>query len=100
MRLSGDLGEHAASLVSATGRSFEMEKYMRRVNPDMNIPAERILELNPDHAVVGVMQIAMVQEPEKAKDYAQLLYGQAQLMAELPLEDPAAYAKLVCKLMK
>ena len=100
VRLSGDLGEHAASLVSATGMSFEMEKYMRRVNPDMNIPAERILELNPDHAVVGVMQIAMVQEPEKAKDYAQLLYGQAQLMAELPLEDPAAYAKLVCKLMK
>ena len=41
-----------------------------------------------------------IRPTEKAKDYAQLLCYQAQLMAELPLEDPYAYTELVCKLMK
>ena len=41
----------------------------------------------------------MTQDPLKAKDYAQLLYSQAVLMAQLPLEDPADYTALVCKLM-
>ena len=43
---------------------------------------------------------AMTEDPVKAKDYAQLLFYQAQLMAELPLEDPYAYTELVCKLMQ
>ena len=45
------------------------------------------------------MQKAMTEDPLKAKDYAQLLCCQAQLMAQLPLEDPYAYTELVCKLM-
>ena len=36
----------------------------------------------------------------KARDYATLLMYQAQLMADLPIEDPVAYTDLVCKLMK
>jgi molecular chaperone HtpG len=49
---------------------------------------------------VKAMLAAMTADPVKAKDYAQLLCAQAQLMAELPLEDPAAYTELVCKLMQ
>jgi molecular chaperone HtpG len=45
------------------------------------------------------MVSAMTSDPLKAKDYAQLLMYQGQLMAELPLEDPVAYTELVCKLM-
>ena len=59
----------------------------------------RILELNPDHAAVQAMKEAMTADPVKAKDYAQLLTYQAQLMAGLPIEDPYAYTELVCKLM-
>ena len=46
------------------------------------------------------MQSAMTEDPLKAKDYAALLMYQAQLMADLPIEDPYAYTELVCKLMK
>ena len=80
--------------------SFEMEKYMRRVNPDMPIPTAHVLELNPEHPAVLAMQSAMVGDTQKAKDYAGLLYAQAQLLADLPLADPMAYTELVCKLMK
>ena len=100
VRLSGELGSAPASLVSATGMSFEMEKYFKRMNPDMPVPTERILELNPDHAAVKALTAATESDPVKAADYAKLLYAQAQLMAELPLEDPATYTELVCKLMK
>jgi len=100
VRLSGDLGDAPAAMVPGSGVSFEMEKYMKRMNPEMKIPSERILELNPEHPAVRAMQKAMVEDTAKAREYAQLLSCQAMLMAELPLEDPVAYTALVCKLMK
>ena len=45
------------------------------------------------------MEKAMTTDPMKARDYAQLLMYQAQLMADLPIEDPVQYSLLVCKLM-
>ncbi len=99
VRLSGDLGSHPVSMVPEAGMSFEMEKYMKRVNPEFAFPVGRILELNPEHDAVKALQTAMTEDPLKAKDYAQLLMYQAQLMADLPIEDPVAYTELVCKLM-
>ena len=100
VKLSGNLGSAPACMTSASGVSFEMEKYMRRVNPDMALPSERILELNPEHPAVQAMQSALISDTQKARDYAALLCAQATLLAELPLEDPMAYTELVCKLMK
>ena len=100
VKLSQNLGSHPVCMTPDAGMSFEMEKYMKRVNPEYAFPVGRILELNPDHDAVKAMQNAMTEDPVKAKDYAQLLCYQAQLMAELPLEDPVAYTDLVCKLMK
>ena len=100
VRLSADLGSAPACMVPDAGMSFEMEKYMKRVNPEFAFPVGRILELNADHPAVQAMQKAMTEDPLKAKDYALLLMYQAQLMAELPLEDPFAYTELVCKLMQ
>ena len=100
VRLSADLGEAPVCMVPGTGMSFEMEKYFKRVNPDMPIPSERILELNPEHEAVKALQQAMIADTAKAKDYVNLLHCQAQLLADLPLEDPIAYTQLVCKLMK
>ncbi len=100
VKLSQNLGSHPVCMTPEAGMSFEMEKYMKRANPEFAFPVGRILELNPDHEAVQAMQKAMTGDPIKAKDYAQLLCYQAQLMAELPLEDPYAYTELVCKLMK
>ena len=100
VKLSSNLGSHPVCMTPEAGMSFEMEKYMKRVNPEFAFSVGRILELNADHEAVQAMQKAMTEDPLKAKDYAQLLCYQAQLMAELPLEDPFAYTELVCKLMK
>ena len=100
VKLSPNLGSHPVCMTPDAGMSFEMEKYMKRANPEYAYPVGRILELNADHEAVKAMEKAMTEDPVKAKDYAQLLCYQAQLMAELPLEDPFAYTELVCKLMQ
>nr|MBQ8245010.1 molecular chaperone HtpG [Oscillospiraceae bacterium] len=100
VKLSSNLGSHPVCMTPADGMSFEMEKYMKRMNPEFSMNVGRILELNADHEAVQAMQKAMTEDPLKAKDYAQLLMYQAQLMAELPIDDPFAYTELVCKLMK
>ena len=99
VKLSADLGSHPVAMVPGSGMSFEMEKYMRKMNPDMPFPSERILELNPEHEAVKTLIGKMTEDPVRAKDIAQLLCCQAQLMAELPLEDPVAYTDLVCRLI-
>ena len=100
VKLSSELGSHPVCMTPAEGMSFEMEKYMKRANPEFAFPVGRVLELNPEHEAVQAMQKAMTEDPEKAKDYAKLLCYQAQFMAELPLDDPYAYTELVCRLMK
>jgi molecular chaperone HtpG len=100
VKLSGALGDAPVAVTPGMGMSFEMEKYMRRANPNVPFPSHRILELNPEHPAVQAMEKAMVGDTQKAKDYAKLLHGQALLLADLPLPDPMGYAALVCKLMK
>ena len=100
VKLSQNLGDHPVCMSPEAGMSFEMEKYMKRMTPEYEFSVGRILELNADHEAVQAMQKAMTEDPLKAKDYAQLLCCQAQLMAQLPLDDPYAYTELVCKLMK
>ena len=73
---------------------------MKRANPDFAFSVGRILELNPEHPAVQAMNSAMTAEPGKAADYAKLLYAQGCLMAQLPIEDPVEYTRLVCSLMK
>ena len=100
VKLSGNLGRHPVCMTPEAGMSFEMEKYMKKANPEFAFPVGRILELNPEHEAVKALIDAMTADPIKARDYAQLLMYQAQLMADLPLDDPYAYTDLVCKLMK
>ena len=99
VRLSASLGSHPVCVVPDSGMSFEMEKYMKRANPEMAYTAGRILELNGDHPMVTALQKAMTENPDRAKDYAQLLFDQALLMADLPLADPVAYTDLVCRML-
>ena len=100
VKLSGNLGDAPVAMTPDAGMSFEMEKYMKRANPDFAFSVGRILELNAEHEAVKAMIAAVTTDMEKAKDYARLLCCQAQLMADLPLENPAEYTALVCKLMK
>ena len=100
VRLSANLGSHPVCLVPEGGMTFEMEKYFRRVSPEMQAKADRVLELNPEHPVFAALQLAVAQDPEKAKKYVKILHTQALMMADLPVDNAAEYTDLVCELMK
>ena len=97
---SARLKSHPVCLSAGPGMSFEMEKYFQAVQPDAGFKAERILELNTDHPVFEALEEAVKSNPDKAKDYANILYNQALLIAGLPLDDPSGYTDLICKLMR
>ena len=97
---SKKLVSHPVCLTAKGGISFEMEKYFAQVQPEANMKAQRVLELNLEHDAVKALSANIGTDDEKAKLYAELLYNQALLIAGLQIEDPSAYANLVCKLMK
>ena len=100
VRLSKILKSGACCLSADGPVSLEMERYMRKMEGGEHMKAERVLELNADSAPYAALKKAVdAGDQATVEKYAKLLYGQALLLADLPLEDPAEYAQLVCSLM-
>ena len=101
VRLSKILKSHPVCMTADGPVSLEMEKYFRRSGEMMpGMTAQRVLELNPESGAFTALKRAVESDKELAKKYAELLYCQALLIADLPLEDPSAYTDLVCSLMQ
>ena len=100
VRLSKILKSGACCLSADGPVSLEMERYMRKMEGGEHMKAERVLELNADSAPYAALKKAVdAGDQDTVEKYAKLLYGQALLLAYLPLEDPGVYAQLVCSLM-
>ena len=94
--------DHPVSLSSEGGISMEMEKILRKMPAGgEGMESTKVLELNPNHTVFAALKAAHeAGDTAKVDQYAELLYDQSLLIAGLPIEDPVAYAQLVCDLMK
>jgi len=101
VRISKVLRSGAVCLTADGPMSLEMEKYFQRLGGDeaQFMKAQRVLELNADSPAYTALAVAVAQDPDKAKKYAELLYDQALIIAGLPIEDTARYTDLVCSLM-
>ena len=101
VRISKILKSGAVCMTAEGSMTLEMEKYLRKVEGKGDLRAERVLELNPDAQAVQALRRAVeAGDTELAGKYARLLYGQALLLADLPMEEPVEFAELVCQLMK
>ena len=100
VRVSSILKSGACCLTAEGPISLEMEKYLSKMEGGEYMKAQRVLELNADSAPYAALKQAVeAGEQDKVEKYAKLLYGQALLLAGIPLDDPAEYAALVCSLM-
>ena len=100
VRLSHKLRSHPVCLTTEGEITLEVEKYFRSLpgaNTE-NIQARKVLELNGGHAAFAALQTAFETDRERAAVLSQVLLAQAKLIAGLSLEDPSAYAELVCGL--
>ena len=100
VRISKILKSGTVCLTADGPVSLEMEKYFHKMRRDFPMSAEKVLELNPESSAFQALCKAYDEDKEKAKNYIQVLYYQALIIADLPLPDPAHYAELVCGLMQ
>ena len=101
VKISHRLKTSPVCLVSGDeGISLSMEQILSEMDNSM-YKASRILELNPDHELFGVLKKlhAAAPDSDNFKDYCELLYGQALLMEGLTPEDPIGFAAKVARLM-
>lgn len=100
-KLSHKLKSHPVCLTTQGGVSLEMERYFATLQggPAETVKAERVLELNANHPVFEALKNIIETDKDKANKYAELLYGQSQLVAGLSLDDPSHFADLVSELM-
>ena len=101
VKISNRLKSSPVCLVSGDeGISLSMEQILSEMDKPI-YKASRILELNPEHELFGVLKnlFATAPDSENFKDYCELLYGQALLMEGLAPEDPAGFAGKVARLM-
>ena len=101
VKISHRLKTSPVCLVSGDeGISLSMEQILSEMDNSM-YKASRILELNPDHELFGVLRElhAVAPDSDNFKDYCELLYGQALLMEGLTPEDPIGFAAKVARLM-
>ncbi|MCL1834701.1 MAG: molecular chaperone HtpG [Oscillospiraceae bacterium] len=101
-RLSHKLKSAPVCLAAQGDISLEMERYFKAMQGRQDsmigdMKAERVLELNPAHPSFAALKDAFESDKDKAAGYAGLLYGQALLIAGVPLEDPAEFSELVSK---
>ncbi|MBQ6479268.1 MAG: molecular chaperone HtpG [Erysipelotrichaceae bacterium] len=97
VRLSSRLKSYPVCLVSDDNLSIDMEKVLKQFNQD-GVKANRILEINPDHELFGKLK-QFADNNDVIREYADLLYQQALLMAGLPVDDPEDYVKKITELM-
>lgn len=101
VRLSTRLTDSACCLVADEyGYSAHMERVMKAFNQEVP-KTQRILELNPKHPVMEKMLglASSDSTSEALADYADLLFGQAQLAEGSALENPSRFNKLVSAIM-
>ena len=103
VRFSARLTESPCCLVVDGGSlAPHMERLFRAMHQDVPV-SKRILELNPDHPLIGAFAAALEKAggdgADSLKPYVKVLYDQALLAEGSPLADPAGFAKTVAELL-
>jgi molecular chaperone HtpG len=103
VRLSSRLKESAACLVAGEhDMGAHMELLMRRMGRGGEIPpAQRTLELNPDHPAVEAVQklFAANKDDARVEKFTRLLYDQALIAEGSKVKDPQAFAQRLNELL-
>lgn len=95
VRLSTRLTSSPACLITdAFGITPQLARMYRASGQEVPV-GKRILELNPDHALVVGLRDALASSKDGLSDTAELLYGTALLAEGGSLDDPARFAAIL-----
>jgi len=99
VRVTGRLTDSPACLVSeGQGLSAHMERRLR--DAGHAVPEQqRVLEINPDHALLGRLRALAEEDDDKFRRWTGLLHDQALLAEGVLPPDPAGLARRIAELM-
>lgn len=101
VKTTDHLNDEDAVYLSTEGPiSVDMEKLYAAMPNGQTVTAQKVLEINKNHPVYEKLEALYKEENEDAlKDYTNLLYQQARLIAGLPVENPTDFARSISALM-
>jgi molecular chaperone HtpG len=99
VRASKRLKSHPVCLTTEGEVTIEMEKILNAMPNNPNVKADKVLEINVNHAVFQSLKDAYGKDQEKLNLYTSLLYNQALLIEGLPIGDPVEFTNDICKVM-
>lgn len=99
VKLSQRLKNHPVCITSEGMLSVEMEKVLSAMPDGQGAKAEKVLEINPNHAIFGKLKSLFETDKDKAADYADILYSQALLIEGMPIENPVEFSNKICSIM-
>lgn len=99
VRLTGKLKTHPVCISADGALSVEMEKVLNSMPTDRKAKADKVLEINPDHAIFDKLQFLYDNDREMLSTYADLLFAQAMLIEGMAIEDPVAFSEELSRVM-
>ncbi|MCL2637967.1 MAG: molecular chaperone HtpG [Oscillospiraceae bacterium] len=99
VRFSQKLKTLPVCVSGAGALSVEMEKILSQMPGDKKAKADKILEINANHAICDKLQFLYDNDKEMLKTYAEILYSQAMLIEGINLENPAEFVGQIAELM-
>ncbi|MDY8025073.1 molecular chaperone HtpG [Paenibacillus polymyxa] len=99
VKASKRLKTHPVCLSADGEVTIEMEKILNAMPNNADVKANKVLEINVNHAVFNSLKEAFDKDKEKVNLYTALLYNQALLIEGLPLQDPVEFTNDICKIM-
>ncbi|OBA06132.1 molecular chaperone HtpG [Paenibacillus polymyxa] len=99
VKASKRLKTHPVCLSADGEVTIEMEKILNAMPNNADVKANKVLEINVNHAVFNSLKEAFAKDKEKVNLYTALLYNQALLIEGLPLQDPVEFTNDICKIM-
>lgn len=100
VRITSRLKKHAVCLSSDGMVSVEMEKVLSSMpDSDKSVKAEKILEINAEHAVYKKLKGLYEEDKEKVKPLAEVLLSLAKLIEGIAPENPTTFSDEICDLL-
>ncbi|MBD5112856.1 MAG: molecular chaperone HtpG [Ruminococcaceae bacterium] len=99
VKLSQRLKNHPVCITSEGNLSVEMEKVLSAMPNGEGAKAEKVLEINPNHAIYDKLKSLYESDKDKAADYTDILYSQALLIEGMPIENPVEFSNKICEIM-
>lgn len=97
VKFTNRLKNHPVCLVSTGDVTIEMEKVINAMPTDESVSAKKVLEINANHKIAGVLENLYKNDKEELKRVSKILYETSRLIEGLSVENPTELTNLICE---